>query len=126
LHGTESEALCKDLKNEFIVIKAISVSDDADLDALTKPYIDAVDYFLFDTQTIEYGGSGKQFDWAVLESYRQSIPFFLSGGIAPDTVEALKELNHPQLFAIDINSKFEQSPGIKNISLINDFIKKLS
>jgi phosphoribosylanthranilate isomerase len=125
LHGTESVALCKALKNEFTVIKAISVSDESDLDALTKPYIDAVDYFLFDTKTIEYGGSGKRFNWSALESYHQAIPFFLSGGVAPDTIEVLKKLNHPQLFAVDINSKFEESPGIKNISLISDFIKKL-
>ena len=125
LHGEETEVVCKELKPFVKVIKAFGINENFDLRTLGK-YVPHVDYFLFDTYTKNYGGSGKQFDHRILKNYNYDIPFFLSGGIDENSIEAIKQLNHPQLLAIDINSKFEITPGLKDISKINSFIQKLN
>ena len=106
LHGNESPALCRKLKEAgFKVIKAFLIAD----------------YFLFDTKTPAYGGSGRMFDWEILSCYKGTTPFLLSGGIGPESVETLKRFSHPALIGYDLNSKFEVAPGIKEIGKIKIF-----
>lgn len=125
LHGDESPELCRSLRRRgFIVIKALGIKDRDDL-RKAEPYSDNVDYFLFDTATKARGGSGKKFDWAVLDGYSLSVPFFLSGGIGPDDLAEIEAFNHPCFEGIDLNSKFELSPGIKNVDALAAFIEKI-
>jgi phosphoribosylanthranilate isomerase len=125
LHGDETSELCAELKPHVKVMKAFQIQDDLDFKQL-ESYLSVVDYFLFDSPTANYGGSGKQFNWQLLKNYNYNIPFFLSGGISEDHIEEIKLLNIPQLIAIDINSKFETEPGLKNIEHIKQFISKLN
>lgn len=125
LHGNESPELCAELKPYVKVMKAFQIEDDFDFKQLEK-YVSVVDYFLFDSQTANYGGSGKSFNWKLLENYNYNIPFFLSGGISGEHIEEIKQLNIPQLMAIDINSKFETEAGLKNTEHIKQFILKLN
>lgn len=125
LHGEETESICAEFKPYVKVIKAFRVSDIFDFNQL-KNYVPHVDYFLFDTLTESYGGSGKQFNHEILKNYTYNVPFFLSGGIDETCLESIKQLNHPQLHAIDINSKFEIDPGLKNVQKIKSFIKQLN
>lgn len=130
LHGQESVEFCQDLKaqidNTIEIIKAFSVDDAFDFEVL-KPFEDACDYFLFDTKGKLPGGNGTTFDWKVLEKYPSSKPFFLSGGIGIEEIEAVKEISKTNLplYAIDVNSKFEIEPGLKNINLVRT-IRELS
>ncbi len=118
LHGEETVEMCSELKKEGIgIIKVFSIGDTFDFQNL-KPYNEVVDFFLFDTKGKNYGGSGLTFNWRTLESYDQEIPFFLSGGISPDNIRDLALLNEMNLHALDINSKVEQEPGLKDIGLI--------
>ena len=82
-------------------------------------------FFLFDTATPNYGGSGKKFNWSILDSYKGEVPFLLSGGISKDDVVLVKEFKHNMFLGIDLNSKFENEPGLKNIEEIKTFIEKL-
>lgn len=125
LHGNESSELCKELKPHVKVMKAFQINDNFDFNQL-KNYLSVVDYFLFDSPTVNYGGSGNTFNWQVLEKYKYDIPFFLSGGISEEHIELIKQLNIPQLIGIDINSKFEIEPGLKNTNKIKEFITKLN
>lgn len=126
LHGTESEDFCAEIKQTGIeVIKAFGIDTNFDFEQL-MPYLTAVDYFLFDTQTPSHGGSGEVFDWTLLSDYNLEKPFFLSGGIDLSHVNALKAMQHRWLYAIDINSKFEIEPGLKNVKKIRDFIQMLT
>lgn len=123
LHGDESPAYCKELKEKGIgVIKVFSVGDSFDF-ATTDQYKSEVDYFLFDTKGKARGGNGVTFNWSLLENYKGTIPFFLSGGIDPENVNEVISLSHEQLFAIDVNSGIESAPGIKEISKLNLLIK---
>ena len=92
---------------------------------LTAPYESCVDAFVFDTQSPSVGGSGQQFDWSVLSAYQGSKPFLLSGGIGPEDAERIKSFHHPQFMGIDLNSRFETEPGMKNIDEIKQFLSKL-
>ena len=125
LHGDESPELCTALcfagKS---IIKAFSVDNDFDFAPL-EAYLDVVDFFLFDTKTEAYGGSGKKFDWSVLERYPFKKPFFLSGGIGPDDAKEILELQHPKFYGIDLNSKFETAPGMKDAQALKRFLGKL-
>ena len=126
LHGKESPALCASLRaHGFQVLKAISTATSVDLRA-TNDYLEAVDYFVFDTATAGHGGSGKQFDWQVLENYTASTPFLLSGGVGPTDAARIASLQHPALAGIDLNSRFESAPGFKNFALLKEFIQNLS
>lgn len=114
LHGMESPVFCKELKKHGIqVIKAFPVEEKEDLKK-TFFYEGACDYFLFDTKTSQYGGSGKTFDWQILSAYSGTTPFFLSGGIGIEEMEAVQSFRHPLLYAVDLNSKFEIAPGVKD------------
>jgi phosphoribosylanthranilate isomerase len=122
LHGDESPEYCEKLSESGLkIIKVMRIGttfDTADL----LPYRDACSYFLFDTQTEAYGGSGEQFRWALLKAYTLEIPFFLSGGVDPGDVDRIKHIAHPMLFGVDINSRFETAPGIKDAEAVDNFI----
>lgn len=114
LHGDESPAFCALFKDKVMVIKAFGISGDFDF-AQLYPYVDHVDYFLFDKKTSIYGGSGNTFEWDVLNSYDLDKPFFLSGGISLDNLEEIKNITNPQFYGIDLNSRFETVPAMKDI-----------
>ena len=118
LHGDETPEECKGLKeNEIGVIKAFSVSAGFDFMS-TKPYQPHVDFFMFDTKSESYGGTGKTFDWNLLKKYDQQTPFFLSGGLSGENIQNVKTLRDMNLHAIDINSGAEIKPGIKDTEKI--------
>ncbi len=122
LHGHEPVNQCQQLKAKgYALMKVFSVNSTFDF-STTAPYEPYVDYFLFDTKGKDYGGNGFTFDWSVLDRYQSSKPFFLSGGIGPEHVEAIGQLKHPQLVAVDVNSRFEIEPGNKNIDTVQAFI----
>ena len=110
------------LEKTVQVCKAISVSSAEDIQKY-KEYVGAVDFFLFDTKCESKGGSGQQFDWSVLDAYDGDVPFLLSGGIGPDDAERVKAFKHPLCFGIDINSKFEIEPGLKDVEKIKNFLE---
>lgn len=125
LHGNESPEYCRSLLGSGLhLIKAFSISLPKDLLGISA-YTDLCDYYLFDTKTPQYGGSGNQFDWNLLNRYNGSTPFLLSGGINPYSAKAIKEFHHPRLAGIDINSRFETAPGIKDIERIKKFLEEL-
>jgi phosphoribosylanthranilate isomerase len=124
LHGQEGPEYCKQLQEETVVIKAFGINADFDFSTLT-PYEKVIDYFLFDTQTPEHGGSGKTFSWQLLERYTLQKPYFLSGGIGLESAAALKEIKDKRLYAIDVNSRFEISAGLKDITQLIEFKKLL-
>ncbi len=120
LHGNESPALGKKLQTEGLkVIKAFSIGNGFDF-SLLEPFDEATDYFLFDTKGKLPGGNGFSFDWSILDGMPSGKPIFLSGGIGPGDVEQLQKIS-PKLYAADLNSRFESSPGIKNIALLQKF-----
>lgn len=129
LHGKESVEFCSDLKKEKIeIIKAFSIDNDFDFSRL-KAYENAVDYFLFDTKGKLPGGNGTTFDWQVLEDYNLQKPFFLSGGIGLAEIDKIQEFLDSYLskycYAIDVNSRFETTPGLKNKIDLEKFKKLL-
>ncbi|WP_394758786.1 phosphoribosylanthranilate isomerase [Flavobacterium sp.] len=124
LHGDESPEFCRNLKMENIeIIKVFSVNDDFDFSVL-EPFENACDYFLFDTKGKLPGGNGITFNWQILQHYKLTKPFFLSGGIGLNDIEDIKKLNLP-IYAIDVNSKFEIEAGLKNIKLLKSFKNNL-
>ena len=124
LHGDESLSYCKALARNINVVKVFRVDEDFDF-SIVEPY-EFCDFYLFDTKVKEYGGSGRKFDWDMLNQYVGNVPFMLSGGIGPDDVERLQTFSHPMFYGIDINSKFEISPGLKDVAMIKSFLKKLT
>ncbi|WP_367770951.1 phosphoribosylanthranilate isomerase [Flavobacterium sp. WC2421] len=131
LHGKESVVFCAELKKTLLkdieIIKVFSILDTFDFEQL-KPFESVCDYFLFDTKGKLPGGNGTTFDWKVLENYPSSKPFFLSGGIGLDEMEAVNEILKTNLpvYAIDVNSKFEIEPGLKNISFCREALQCVS
>ena len=132
LHGHETPTLIRNLRRTLApdirpgvqFIKAISVGDCNDI-AAYKDYEDCVDYFLFDTKCPTVGGSGSQFDWSVLEAYDSDVPFLLSGGIGPDDAKRVRNFHHPKCIGIDLNSRFETEPGLKDITKLKQFLEQL-
>lgn len=124
LHGKESYEYCLQFQNLVPVIKAFSISDISDIEVANNFGI-FEGYYLFDTKTSTHGGSGKKFDWSILEYYKGNMPFFLSGGISSADIEDIKQIMHPQFIGIDLNSKFETKPGCKDIDLLKKFIKDI-
>ena len=125
LHGDESPEFCEEIKKFIPVIKAVRINDETKLLNELRDYEEACDYFLFDTDSKHYGGTGKKFDWQILESVAIAKPFFLSGGIGLQDVAEINAFDHPMLYAIDINSKFEISHGIKDLKQVEAFIQNL-
>jgi phosphoribosylanthranilate isomerase len=115
LHGNESPEFSEPFMGKVIVIKAFGIDKDFDFRIL-EPYELSVDYFLFDTKTERHGGSGEAFDWSLLDQYKMDIPFFLSGGLSLENLEDVKAIKHPQFYGVDLNSKFEIEPGLKDIN----------
>jgi phosphoribosylanthranilate isomerase len=129
LHGDESIAYIEQIKTylpSVEIIKVFGIKDEFNFELL-KPFLQVVDYFLFDTKGKERGGNGYQFDWSILDAYPYEKPFFLSGGIGLKEVVDLQKVVDSDLpiYAIDINSKFEITPGLKNINDIKIFKNKL-
>ncbi len=127
LHGKETPELCRSLGRKVPVIKVFSVNNETrNIDWMVAPYKQACNYFLFDYAAKDlYGGSGKQFEWKMLNDAVIGKEFFLSGGIAPGDADLLKAFSHPFFYGVDINSKFEISPGVKNLSLVREFVQAI-
>ncbi|GAB3009383.1 phosphoribosylanthranilate isomerase [Niabella terrae] len=126
LHGDELPEHYQDLVGRTRIIKALPIGRELPDVELLKRHSRYVDYFLFDTQTKSYGGSGKKFDWSVLKGLSLKQPYFLSGGLGPeDIADILRFAGQNNLYAIDVNSRFETSPGEKNISIIQQFVSDL-
>lgn len=127
LHGNESPELCEELSEDVEVIKAFSIGKETgSIDKLVAPYDDVVDYYLFDTSVKgKSGGTGEKFDWKKLNDAKIEKPFFLSGGIGPEDAAAVKKFKHPDFFGIDVNSKFEKEPGVKDMALVLGFVKDM-
>lgn len=130
LHGDETPRYCAEIADYIPVIKAFRLSEDDQVDWKIKDYIDVVDMILFDTQGQGYGGTGKKFNWELLKGLNIHKPYFLSGGISPEDVENLKAFQQDpvakDLYAIDINSCFEISPGMKDMNKVKTFIELLN
>lgn len=125
LHGKENPKTCHILKNQGLkIIKVFSI-DETFKFSTTKPYEKMAEYFLFDTKTTIPGGSGQQFNWKILENYKGNTPFLLSGGIGPGDADAIRQINHPKFSGVDLNSGFEDVPGLKNIEKLERFINKI-
>jgi len=122
LHGDETPRLCEQLASYITVIKVFRLGENDPVDWIIKPYQDSCDMFLFDTEGVGYGGTGKKFNWETLKPAHIDKLFFLSGGIELGDVERLKAFEREpvarKLFAIDINSKFETSPGVKDLKKV--------
>ena len=129
LHGDESERFCEKVANYVNVIKAFRLSDNDPIAWMVRPYHEGCDMYMFDTLGSGYGGTGKKFDWSMLKGTFIDKMFFLSGGIEPGDEQKLldfaKEPEATKLFAIDINSKFEVSAGVKNLEKIKSFVSNL-
>ena len=132
LHGNEPRETLEnlratidpDIKPNIQIIKAISVSSAEDIKKY-KEYVGAADLFLFDTKCKTVGGSGEQFDWQVLQAYDGDVPFLLSGGIGPDDAERVRNFQHPKCIGIDLNSKFEIEPALKDVEKLKQFLVKV-
>jgi len=127
LHGNETPEMCEELSAEVEVIKAFRIGGDnsINIDEMVMPYDAVCDFYLFDTAGLKesFGGTGQQFDWSILKKAKIEKPFFLSGGIGPDDATKVKAFKHPDFFAIDVNSKFELSPGLKDMAAILKFLQ---
>lgn len=124
LHGDEPPAFCSELKNRGLkVIRALRIANTDDI--IRAESYNMADLMIFDTKTELYGGSGKKFNWQLLENYKGCVPFLLSGGIRSDTFEEIKAFFHPQFAGIDLNSGFEISPALKDVGKLNNFIEKI-
>ena len=132
LHGNEPRETLEnlratidpDIKPNIKIIKVISVSSAEDINKY-KEYVGAADLFLFDTKCKTVGGSGEQFDWQVLQAYDGDVPFLLSGGIGPDDAERVRNFHHPKCIGIDLNSKFEIEPALKDVEKLKQFLVKV-
>lgn len=125
LHGNESVADCRFLQGKNIeIIKAFSVDATFDFGIL-KSYESVCDYFLFDTKTPDFGGSGKVFDWNLLTNYKLQTPFFLSGGLHLESIEKIKKLDFSMLIGLDFNSQLENQDYQKNIEQVTAVIQKI-
>lgn len=123
LHGKESADYAAELC-DYRLIKAFNIATVDDF-AACAPYEGKVDYFLFDTKGKCVGGNGEKFDWSVLKAYDGKTPFLLSGGIAPDDAARVNAIHHPLFAGIDLNSRFELSPALKDVSTLKEFIQAL-
>ncbi|SEW22569.1 phosphoribosylanthranilate isomerase [Chitinophaga sp. YR573] len=123
LHGDETPGYCASI--DIPVVKAFRVRTNISWDSI-QPYIAVTDYFLFDTDAGNaYGGTGIKFNWELLNNYPYEHPFFLSGGIGPEQLNELLEFKHPALFAVDVNSKFETHPGVKDMEKVKPFTEQI-
>jgi phosphoribosylanthranilate isomerase len=125
LHGEESPGFCRRLGNAGIpVIKAINPQN-VRQKRMMDEYAGEVRYFLFDTPSPHFGGSGRKFDWSMLDDIIMPAPYLLSGGIGPDDVERIKAFRQERFFGVDVNSRFESAPGVKNVKLLARFFHEI-
>lgn len=132
LHGNESPVMIDnlrrtidpDIRPDIKIIKALSVESAADI-CRWREYAGHADLLLFDTKGKEKGGNGIHFDWSLLDTYDGDVPFILSGGIGPEDSEAVKSFNHPSFWGIDLNSRFELQPALKDVGKLEKFISEL-
>lgn len=125
LHGSESPSFVNDVRTLLpgkTIVKAFSIHEKEDV-LRAQAYEGTCDYYLFDTKCETVGGSGTTFDWSLLDHYQGQTPFILSGGIGPNSLPALKQLKHPLWAGIDLNSKFETAPALKDVTLLSDFLQ---
>lgn len=126
LHGDEPVSHCYFLRRHgFKIIKAFGIHPEFDFSTL-RSYTHVVDFFLFDTHTRHYGGSGKVFNWELLKHYNHNIPFFLSGGLSVEVLRTIALPRHPCLYALDVNSGVEERPGVKNVAAIRELLQTIS
>lgn len=129
LHGDESPRLCERLSEQVPVIKVFRIKEGDNINWKIRDYGNVSDLYLFDTDWANFGGSGKKFDWNILEQAQINKPFLLSGGIGLDEVEDIRQFargkHSEELFAVDVNSKFEISPGVKDLALVKQFVEAL-
>lgn len=122
LHGSESPDFCRLIRRKSLVFKAFGIDRAFDFSNL-EPFREAVDYFLFDTKTAAHGGSGAAFDWTLLMKMPPDLPWILSGGLSLENLDLFfKNDDLPRPFAIDVNSRFEISPGLKDIEKLKKLI----
>jgi phosphoribosylanthranilate isomerase len=121
LHGIESPEFCYNAGNIRPVIKAFAVNDSFDFDICNR-YNEVCRYFLFDTKSEKYGGSGISFNWELLNNYTGKVSYFLSGGISGSNFKSALRVNNVRQLGIDVNSGFELSPGVKNISELKKYV----
>ncbi len=130
LHGDETPKFCERLSEQLEVVKAFRIGPGDHIDFKIRHYEDACDVFLFDTAGETYGGTGKKFDWEALHTANIDKPFMLSGGIGATDAVSIKQFqqgaNGKWLFGVDINSKFEVSPGIKDLEMVKAFKESLT
>jgi len=128
LHGSETPEYLSSLRTSLPtgikLIKAFSIRTEEDL-LQTSGYETHSEYLLFDTPTSGYGGSGRSFDWNILQYYTGTIPFLLSGGIGPDSHDSLRHFHHRMWAGIDLNSRFETAPAVKDIESLSGFIQNI-
>jgi len=128
LHGDESPLLCTQLSGNIKVIKAFRINqeNESSIALLLQQYENACDHFLFDTASKKgFGGTGEKFNWNIFSSLAVNKPFLLSGGISADDAERVKQFTHPRFAGIDINSRFETSPGIKDMNMVKQFVSSI-
>jgi phosphoribosylanthranilate isomerase len=129
LHGDESPRLCEKISEQVPTIKVFRIKEGDHIDWKVREYKNVSDLFLFDTDWSTYGGSGKKFDWKILDGAHINKPFLLSGGIGIEDAEALRSFaagkHGPNLFAVDVNSKLESSPGIKDMGKVRKLVEAL-
>jgi len=129
LHGDETPFFCEKVANYVTVVKAFRLSDNDPIDWIVRPYHESTDMYIFDTMGAGYGGTGKKFDWNELKAASIDKLYFLSGGIEPGDEENIKafmeESVAQKLFSIDINSKFEIAPGVKDVKKVKQFVEQL-
>lgn len=125
LHGDESPDVCRGLKERGLtVFKALGLHDSKSLKE-TSRYEGSIDMFVFDTASSKRGGTGKKFDWSLLAEYDGETPFLLSGGIGLEDVAEINRIEHPKFAGVDLNSRFEIAPGVKDAVLVKTFIKEI-
>jgi len=120
LHGDESPEFCQKASSIAPIIKVFRVDEKFDFNTC-KNFTESSKYFLFDTFTKAYGGSGKKFDWTRLENYTLDTEFILSGGISNEDIRVLNSINHDKFIGVDLNSKYESYAGIKDIKKLKRF-----
>jgi len=133
LHGNEPATeisnlratLVPDVRKQLLFIKAISINNADDI-ARCAAYDGVTDYLLFDTKCTEIGGSGRKFNWDILSLYHGNTPFLLSGGLGPGDESAIRQFSHPAFAGIDLNSRFETQPAVKDVELLSQFIQNIN
>jgi len=125
LHGEEPPEFCENLKRgDLTIMKAFGI-ENSDSFNQVKDYTYSCDYLLFDTKHPAHGGSGKRFNWSLLDNYNGKVPFLLSGGIGPNDAKKILSIDHPALLGVDINSRFELEPAVKDYASLKKFTDEL-